>query len=128
VAKDHVHRNSLLDRLEKNLHRPLTLVSAPAGYGKSTLLSCWLESSDTSSAWVSLDEKDNDLNDEALELLEGAVTLAWSDTWLTRPLFPGCSKRFTTCAYHCFRWRIWMREMENLITHRSGFKTKGEND
>ena len=40
--------------------RKLTLVSAPAGYGKSTLLSCWLESSDIPSVWVSLDENDND--------------------------------------------------------------------
>ena len=61
LTKDHLHRHRLLDRLESNLHRPLTLVSAPAGYGKSTLLSCWLESSDLPSGWVSLDENDNDL-------------------------------------------------------------------
>ena len=61
VAKDHLHRHRLLDRLEKNLHRPLTLVSAPAGYGKSTLLSCWLESCDYPGGWVSLDKNDNDL-------------------------------------------------------------------
>ena len=52
LTKDHLHRHRLLDRLERNLHRPLTLVSAPAGYGKSTLLSCWLESSDLPSGWV----------------------------------------------------------------------------
>jgi LuxR family maltose regulon positive regulatory protein len=61
VAKDHLHRQHLLDRLNRNLHRPLTLVSAPAGYGKSTLVSCWLEACDIPSAWVSLDENDNDL-------------------------------------------------------------------
>jgi LuxR family maltose regulon positive regulatory protein len=61
VTKDHLHRERLLDRLEKNRQRPLTLVSAPAGYGKSTLLSCWLESCDVPSAWVSLDNNDNDL-------------------------------------------------------------------
>ena len=43
VAKDHLHRERLLDRLEKNRQRPLTLVSAPAGYGKNALLSCWLD-------------------------------------------------------------------------------------
>jgi LuxR family maltose regulon positive regulatory protein len=43
VTKDHLHRERLLDRLEKNRQRPLTLVSAPAGYGKNTLLSCWLD-------------------------------------------------------------------------------------
>lgn len=61
VAKDHLYRHRLLDCLEKNLHQPLTLISAPAGYGKSTLLSSWLESCRFPSGWVSLDENDNDL-------------------------------------------------------------------
>lgn len=47
--------------LEQRRARPLTLVSAPAGYGKSTLISCWLESVDCPTAWVSLDEHDNQL-------------------------------------------------------------------
>ena len=41
--------------------RNLTLLLAPAGYGKTTLLSTWLEGSDLPSAWLSLDERDNDL-------------------------------------------------------------------
>jgi LuxR family maltose regulon positive regulatory protein len=61
VADDHLHRQRLLNRLEKRLFRPLTLISAPAGYGKSTLMSCWLETCDLPSAWVSLDDGDNDL-------------------------------------------------------------------
>ena len=61
VAEDHLHRKRLLERLNKHIHRPLTLVSAPAGYGKSTLVSCWLEACDIPSAWISLDETDNDL-------------------------------------------------------------------
>lgn len=61
IAADHLHRTHLMERLEKNLYRPLTLVSAPAGYGKTTLVSCWLESCGIPSAWVSLDENDNDL-------------------------------------------------------------------
>lgn len=61
VAKDHLHRQHLLDRLDMRRHRPLTLVSAPAGYGKSTLLSCWLESCPCARGWVSLDANDSDL-------------------------------------------------------------------
>jgi LuxR family maltose regulon positive regulatory protein len=56
-----VSRKPLLDRLEKNRRRPLSLVCAPAGYGKSTLLSSWLETSVSSSSWLTLDENDNDL-------------------------------------------------------------------
>ena len=62
VIADHLHRQRLLDWLNKRLHRPLTLVSAPAGYGKTTLISCWLESLDIPSAWLSIDETDNDLH------------------------------------------------------------------
>ncbi len=61
VARDHLRRQHLMDRLNQRQHRPLALVSAPAGYGKSTLVSSWLEASDVPSAWVSLDEDDNDL-------------------------------------------------------------------
>ena len=62
VWTGHLHRQHLLDRLSNRLHRPLTLVSAPAGYGKSTLVSCWLEACDIPAAWLSLDESDNDLH------------------------------------------------------------------
>jgi len=58
-ASDHLHRQRLLDRLNRHPSRPLTLVSAPAGYAKSTLVSCWLESCDVPSAWLSLDESDS---------------------------------------------------------------------
>ncbi|MFC1824400.1 LuxR C-terminal-related transcriptional regulator [Thermodesulfobacteriota bacterium] len=61
VERGHVYRQRLLDQLDQHIKRPLTLVSAPAGYGKTALVSCWLELNDHPSAWVSLDEKDNDL-------------------------------------------------------------------
>jgi len=58
---DMVYRPHLTRYLKKRQHsRPLTLVSAPAGYGKSTLLSCWLDHTDCPNAWLSLDEQDND--------------------------------------------------------------------
>jgi hypothetical protein len=58
---DLVPRPRLIDWLGQCHGRPLTLVSAPAGYGKSTLISCWLSSVDYPTAWVSLDEHDNQL-------------------------------------------------------------------
>ena len=61
ILAAHLHRKQVLDRLNQGRQRPLTLVSAPAGYGKSTLVSCWLESCDFPNAWVSLDENDSDL-------------------------------------------------------------------
>ena len=61
-----VSRVSLIDRLTTGLLEgsKLTLVSAPAGYGKTTLISEWIYTLGESLqiAWISLDEGDNDLN------------------------------------------------------------------
>ena len=43
VTADQVDRPRLKERLNSSLDRPLILVAAPAGFGKSTLLSAWLE-------------------------------------------------------------------------------------
>jgi LuxR family maltose regulon positive regulatory protein len=58
-----VPRPRLLERLEAGLRlgRKLTLVSAPAGFGKSTLLSAWVARYERPVAWISLDRDDNDL-------------------------------------------------------------------
>ncbi len=58
---DFVPRIELLKNLENNPHHPLILVCAPAGYGKSILISSWIERCESPAAWVSLDGKDNDL-------------------------------------------------------------------
>jgi LuxR family maltose regulon positive regulatory protein len=49
-----------MQRLELSIERVLTLISAPAGYGKSTLLSDWLASGTIPVAWLSLDPRDNE--------------------------------------------------------------------
>jgi len=51
----------LIERLNAGLDRKLTLVSAPAGFGKTTLVNAWLRSTGQTFAWISLDEGDNDL-------------------------------------------------------------------
>jgi LuxR family maltose regulon positive regulatory protein len=61
ITPDLVPRATLLRELEARKSVPLTLVSAPAGYGKSTLVSWWLGESTTPSAWLSLDPVDDDL-------------------------------------------------------------------
>jgi LuxR family maltose regulon positive regulatory protein len=58
-----VARPRLITKLEREAGRKLTLISAPAGFGKTTLLLEWLkrhDGSEGSVAWVSLDEGDND--------------------------------------------------------------------
>jgi LuxR family maltose regulon positive regulatory protein len=56
-----VLRHRLIGRLNEGaLHRKLTLVSAPAGFGKTTLLGEWLAGCEREAAWLSLDEADND--------------------------------------------------------------------
>ena len=59
---EQLDRPSLLEVLEDVYGHGLTLVSAPAGYGKTTLLSQWYRAQEASShfAWISLDEQDND--------------------------------------------------------------------
>jgi LuxR family transcriptional regulator, maltose regulon positive regulatory protein len=58
-----VPRPRLIQLLNEGLHtkRKLTLVSAPAGFGKTTLVVAWLKQIDLPVAWLSLDEDDNDL-------------------------------------------------------------------
>jgi len=55
-----VHRTALFEKLDSGLHRKLILVSAPAGYGKTTLISDWISQNKIPAAWLSLDNGDND--------------------------------------------------------------------
>jgi LuxR family maltose regulon positive regulatory protein len=58
-----VPRTRLIEQLDFDAAAPprLILVSAPAGFGKTTLLSAWLNAGSARVAWLSLDEADNDL-------------------------------------------------------------------
>ncbi|MCU0521823.1 MAG: LuxR C-terminal-related transcriptional regulator [Anaerolineae bacterium] len=57
-----VIRAHLLDRLDAALARRLTLVCAPAGYGKTTLLAQWVRRCQVPVGWVTLDSSDSDLS------------------------------------------------------------------
>ena len=55
-----VPRSRLIERLDQGLARKLTLVSAPAGFGKTTLVSNWVAECALPTAWLSLDDEDSD--------------------------------------------------------------------
>jgi LuxR family maltose regulon positive regulatory protein len=63
LREGYVTRPRLLAQLDGGLASGLILISAPAGYGKTSLAAEWLEQRPSqTSAWLSLDESDNDLN------------------------------------------------------------------
>ena len=75
-----VTRPRLFALLDEAVGRPLTIISAPAGFGKSTLVSEWAHArSERRFAWLSLDQDDNDLSRfisyiiAALQPLEGGI-------------------------------------------------------
>src|SRR5260370_15957619 len=55
-----VSRPRLIERLNEGLHSKLTLISAPAGFGKTTLVSEWLAGGTRPAAWLSLEDQEND--------------------------------------------------------------------
>jgi hypothetical protein len=55
-------RSRLLTQLDDASRFALTFLSAPAGYGKTTLLSQWVSTRENKTPWVSLDEADNSLS------------------------------------------------------------------
>lgn len=61
VGPGFVYRKRLIEHMDNGRGKPLALVSAPAGYGKSVLVSQWAAELEYPCAWLSLDTGDNDL-------------------------------------------------------------------
>ena len=61
LQQDSLQRPHLIERLNWGLDRKLTLISAQAGAGKTTLMAQWLGQCSQPNAWLSLDVHDNDL-------------------------------------------------------------------
>jgi ATP/maltotriose-dependent transcriptional regulator MalT/ActR/RegA family two-component response regulator len=76
LFEDLLPRSELMVRLDELRRRPLTLVSAAAGYGKSTLASLWLEAWEGPYGWLSLDDVENDLR-QFLNYLLAAIANAF---------------------------------------------------
>ena len=70
-----VLRPRLIEQLNKGLHRRLTLISAPAGFGKTTLVSEWIASCERPAAWLSIDEGDSDLSRFLTYLISALQTI-----------------------------------------------------
>ena len=70
-----IHRTRLIHALEYGIvDYKLTLISAPAGYGKTTLLAQWAQSSVLPTAWLTISPEDNDLERFLRSLLK-----AWAE-------------------------------------------------
>jgi len=83
ITDEYLYRSKILEQLEKNVNKPLSLVSAPAGYGKSITISQWLDSTDRLNNWITLDEEHNNLR-IFLDYLNAAID----------QLFPGSLEKF----------------------------------
>ena len=71
-----VPRPRLVERLDEGLRRKLTLISAPAGFGKTTLISEWVAGRQRPAAWLSLDERDDDPSRFLAYLVAALQTIA----------------------------------------------------
>ena len=101
LRPDIVRRSRLIDRLNLGLSRTpsVTLISAPAGFGKTTLVSEWIATLTPDLvrvAWLSLDEGDND---PARFLMYFVAALQAITPQI------GAGSRAVTCARICSGWR-----------------------
>lgn len=72
----HVHRARLSERLDEGQHHKVTLVSAPAGFGKTTAVGEWVVARGRPSAWLSLDDGDSDPTRFVANMIAALQTIA----------------------------------------------------
>lgn len=103
-------RSALMDRLAQGRRLPLTLMSAPAGFGKTVLASQWAVSMPESAAWVSLDSRDNDLGSFLAHVVE-AIRMVSPDS-LPRTVEMGSIEGVSTTAVA----RSLLNELDRFAT------------
>ena len=81
-----VRRQRLTSRLAASADLPLVVLSAPVGYGKTTLLLDWLQHDDRAIAWVSLDRADDDVATLMASIIAGVKPVRDLDPSLSRNL------------------------------------------
>jgi ATP/maltotriose-dependent transcriptional regulator MalT len=111
IGPNALERERLLALLERHAEAKLVLIHAPAGYGKSTLMAQWhrrLVASGRATAWICLDENDNDA---------GRLSAA-----LSRVLLPqaGGETDLVGCVSECMRvhaeFTLFLDEEEHLMS------------
>jgi LuxR family maltose regulon positive regulatory protein len=139
VQPELVPRPRLLERLNAGANRKLTLISAPAGFGKTTLVAEWLNNLERPFTWLSLDEGDNDpvrfitYLVAALQKIDGNVGQA-VQSLLGSPHFPPIDSLVTPLIndiatslepfalvlddYHVIHVQLIHSAVEFLITHQ----------
>jgi LuxR family maltose regulon positive regulatory protein len=75
VGSNIVHRSELNEKLNIGFNRKLILVSAPAGFGKTTVVSDWINQNKIPAAWFSLDTGDNDPADFLSYVISGIQSI-----------------------------------------------------
>ena len=70
-----VHRPDLFEKLNSGLSRKLILISAPAGFGKTTIVSDWIYQNKIPTAWFSLDNGDNDPTNFLIYIISGIQSI-----------------------------------------------------
>lgn len=70
VSKNMVHRDALTAKLDEGLARKLILISAPAGFGKTSIVLDWISQGNFTTAWLSIDKNDNDPIEFILYIME----------------------------------------------------------
>ncbi len=92
-----IQRPDLLARLDQGLSKKLTMVTAPTGFGKTTLVVSWITARNFTHAWVALDESENDPNRfwiyliTALRSIDASVGKAALSALRTSPMVPAQS-------------------------------------
>ncbi len=105
-----VHRPRLIQRLQQSMEQTLILLSAPAGFGKSTLLADWLASCHIPAAWLSLEPRDNDPTRFFSYLLAALQTydpqLGATERTLLHPLQPAPLESMLTALINDLQTRM----------------------
>lgn len=75
TPSNYISRPNLLSKLQRGTRCKLTLISAPAGFGKTSLVSYWLKNVESPHVWISMSREDNDPVHLAKCFIEGGQKL-----------------------------------------------------